>query len=214
MQKIALIGDCQSLRIYDHWDFKSGIDMVAWGKSGDSAYKFDPNLRFINDELSSPSEIYDKEKNQISFKKIKDEGIILMWLGYIDIKCFLPVHKNTKKVVSQYINKAQSYFKNSKLIFIEPFPQFIPYIGLKSEQSLKSSYEERKKYNDEFIQTLHNQFNGQIITQNHFFKELGFDQNDMTYDVARKDDDKNFADTFDQKNMKKIYELILSKAIN
>ena len=64
---------------------------------------------------------------------------------------YINVFKNSKICVDRYIDQASRYFKNAKIKVIEPIPQFIPYIGIKEEMLPEWTYDERKKYNDEFI---------------------------------------------------------------
>ena len=87
---------------------------------------------------------------------INKETIVLSWFGYIDIKQFLPLpeFKNTAYAVSSYIDKTLEYFKDNKVRFIEPLPQFVNAIGTGSPLF---SFEEREPYYKEFLEELRNQ---------------------------------------------------------
>lgn len=56
-------------------------------------------------------------------------SLIMPWFGYIDIKNWLPQknlknYKTAKEVVDIYVDKTLNKFKNSKVVFINPMPQF------------------------------------------------------------------------------------------
>jgi hypothetical protein len=58
-----------------------------------------------------------------------DESIVMPWLGYIDIKNWLPQknlknYKSVEQVVDIYVEKTINKFQKSKIIFINPMPQF------------------------------------------------------------------------------------------
>lgn len=58
-----------------------------------------------------------------------DSSIIMPWFGYIDIKNWLPQknlknYKNVDEVVDIYVNKTLNNFTKSRVIFINPMPQF------------------------------------------------------------------------------------------
>jgi hypothetical protein len=232
MKKVALIGDCHSTRIYEHWDPGQNIDFKAWGRAGQKAWSFDPAKEFSQNTLSSKFETIPsyvgfvspetedkiKQKLKISFSKIDDEGIILLWLGYVDIKVSLPEHGNTEKCVDKYVETSLNYFKKANVRFIEPFPQFIPYIGVKNENHKEWAWEHRKKINDEFIYHLNKKLNSiktkPIISQEKIFNTLGFSQNDMFEDKAKSYKGFPLIDTFSELNMKKLYNMFIQEALN
>ena len=60
----------------------------------------------------------------------KDGNIVIPWLGYIDIRNWLPqTHLNNYQsaadVVSRYIDNVLNKFDKCRIVFMEPLPQFI-----------------------------------------------------------------------------------------
>lgn len=60
----------------------------------------------------------------------QDGNIVVPWLGYIDIRNWLPqTHLNNYKsaadVVSRYIDNVLNKFDKCRIVFMEPLPQFI-----------------------------------------------------------------------------------------
>jgi hypothetical protein len=232
MGKITLIGDCHSTRIYEHWDPSQNVDFKAWGKAGQKAWSFDPLEKYKKNRFSSKfetlppylglinSEIEEdtKENLKISFSSIEDEGTILLWLGYVDIKVALPKYQNAEECVDRYIESSLNYFQNANLIFIEPFPQFIPYIGIKEEGHEEWSWQDRKKSNDDFIFHLNKKLSSynikNIISQEMIFKTLNFSQNEMLEDKAKIYPGIPPIDTFSELNMKKLYNMFIREALN
>lgn len=58
-----------------------------------------------------------------------EKSIVMPWLGYIDIKNWLPQknlknYKSVDEVIDIYVEKTLNKFKKSKIIFINPMPQF------------------------------------------------------------------------------------------
>lgn len=222
MKKVTLIGDCHSARILEHWDPKTcPIDFKSWGKGGSTAWLSNPEDLALSKAVSSGTEkepLYTEYNNSlfISFDKIKDQDLILPWLGYVDIRQYLPNHKNTEICVENYVNRFVKYFNKSEIRFIEPLPQFIPLLikwpGLHPE----FSFEERIKENNEFIKLLriHSKKLGlqEPISQDQIFDALGFSQNEMTEDKSIKNS-VHPVDGFTQEHMGKIYNLIISEAL-
>ena len=87
---------------------------------------------------------------------IDKETLVLAWFGYIDIKQFLPLAdtKKSEHAVSNYIDKTLAYFKDNKVRFIEPLPQFINAIGTGNPLF---SFEERDPHQKEFLEELRRQ---------------------------------------------------------
>jgi hypothetical protein len=72
------------------------------------------------------------QKHQIDVWN-KEGNIIVPWLGYIDIRNWLPQtnlpgYLNAKQVVSTYIDNVLNKFDKCHVIFMEPLPQFICFI--------------------------------------------------------------------------------------
>jgi hypothetical protein len=221
MKKVTLIGDCHTARFLEHYNpKKDNIDLVAWGKAGLSAWKTDPIQLNFEKTISSGTEnapIYLTygEHLKIDFSKIENKGLILPWLGYIDIRQHLPEHKNTEFVVKQYVDRFISYFDKAEVRFVEPLPQFIPillkYPGVHPEYT----FEERMQENECFINYL-KKYSKEYglkkpISQKEMFDALGFKQNEMTEDKAENPIPHPF-DKFKKEHFKKIYDLIISEA--
>jgi hypothetical protein len=234
MKKVTLIGDCHSSRLLYYWNpNKCPVDLFVWGRGGQSAWNFNPKELFGQNTLSTQleefpkyldpidEEMHKKLKNEYrqGFSKIKDEGIILIWLGYIDSKTHLPMPEksnNTEECVLRYLNATKSFFKNAEIRFIEPFPQFIPFIGNKEEKQIEWDYQIRKEKNDEFIYYLNlycDQFGfKEPISQKQIFNALGFYEEDMTYNKAKISFSGTILDTFRHEDLEKIYNLFIEEA--
>ena len=224
MLKATIIGDCHSNRLLEHWKPEDLVHFKIWGRAGQSAWGFNTaSKKLLNRESSKIEKLpnfltsYDSEEEDKNQKKLKsifssivDEGIVFSWLGYIDIKIDLPENDDTEECVIRYISSLKNYFKKAKVVVIEPFPQFIPYIGIKEENLKEWSWEERKKYNNEFIHYLkkHSAGFAEIITQEQIFNFLKIKQNDMTIDIARKNEDGTISDALNSYYMKKIYDYL------
>lgn len=64
----------------------------------------------------------------------KENSVVMPWFGYIDIKNWLPQknlknYKDVNEVVDIYVDKTVNKFKKSKIIFINPMPQFVVIIA-------------------------------------------------------------------------------------
>jgi len=92
------------------------------------------------------------------------ENIIMPWLGYIDIKNWLPQknlknYKNVDEVVNIYVEKTLNKFKKSKVIFLTPMPQFEVIISARwanfsSDPAIE--FEDRHTTHLEFVESLKN----------------------------------------------------------
>ena len=103
-----------SLRMYEDSNLK--IWMSA--HPGRSAFNYDFN-NFASGTQKYILDDWDSE-----------DSIVMPWLGYIDIRNWLPQtdlnnYKSAKDVVDVYVNNVIKKFNKSKIIFIEPLPQFI-----------------------------------------------------------------------------------------
>lgn len=224
MKKVSLIGDCHSNRLMEFWSPECPVDLTIWGRGGQQAWGFEPEktdfLKIYSSKLErSPIFSIEDIRDQftIPFNKIEDEGLIFLWLGYVDSKLKLPEFNDIELCVDLYLNRIKKYFKKAKIKIIEPFPQFIPYIGIKEEKNIEWPYKKRKKCNDQFIFYLNKkckELDIEIaITQEEIFKKLGFGPDEMSFKNAKIGIEGLFMDTFEPYNMKKIYDLIISKAL-
>lgn len=100
-----------------------------------------------------------------------EESVVMPWLGYIDIKNWLPQkqlknYKNVDEVVDIYVEKTLSKFKKSKIIFLTPMPQFEVIISARwanfsSDPAIE--FEDRHTTHLEFIESLKNKCNAMKI---------------------------------------------------
>lgn len=94
-----------------------------------------------------------------------EDQIVIPWFGYIDIRNWLPQkdlnnYIDAATVVSTYIDNTLSRYKKSKVVFMEPLPQFITFITnswaeFRSDPDI--SFEDRYDQHMEFISELHKQ---------------------------------------------------------
>jgi hypothetical protein len=220
MNKVYLIGDCHTTRVFEHWNpVDCPSHFYAWGKGGLTAWSFDPYKLEKDNEISGGIEknnIYIKqagEKFKSVFKRFKDPDIILVWLGYVDIRSKLPLYKNSKEVVYKYLDLVSSYYPNSIIQIIEPLPQFKEILLKSDNLSPKYSYEERLEQNNEFVKYLneyiqdHNMLNP--ITQQEIKDTIGIQE-------LREEHAANWAphpqDSLKNEYWKMIYDLFISRA--
>lgn len=157
MKKIYLIGDCHLSRVSEHYtNPKDGVEMVFWGKAAKKIWDLDFFKMNEEKELSSGKEEQKyKDDGVIPFTDIKDDSIVFSWFGYVDIRTFLPKYKNADQVAKKYINDITSYFKNSKIIIIEPLPQFTEMLLKYEGISPYYTHEERLEQNRHFLNSMH-----------------------------------------------------------
>lgn len=156
MTKVQIIGDCHTARIMEHWDpAETDIDYHFWGKAGTKI--FDLNFRELLrvDEVSSSVEVCRNINHLgIPFSEITDEGLVLVWLGYIDVRQYLPKYKNADEIAKRYVDLVKDYFKNARVKLIEPLPQFYEMILKYEGISPSYTYEERQEQNNLFLASL------------------------------------------------------------
>jgi hypothetical protein len=215
MNKIYIIGDCHTTRL-NQYHIKAGndLDISFWGKAGLTMHAFDP-ISFANDNLQSTQIEQDEITNLPDPKKwedIKDDGIVVLWLGYVDAKNYLFKYNNAESTARQYLERIGSYFPNSKIILMDPHPQFVDNMHIESEQISVVNYAERKIQNDYLCEALRNNAEEfgikNIITQDEIFLALGLPQ------ITKNETASYFEypqDGLDQRYIKNIYDLIISK---
>jgi hypothetical protein len=155
--KIYLIGDCHVVRVLEHGRFKSiakEAEITIWGRAGLSCFHLDiENLQNTN-ALSSPLETGSAPELTIDYNLIKNDGIIMPWIGYVDIRQFLVKYKNAEIVVKKYVDDFIRSYPNSILQFIEPLPQFVDMYMKYEGFNETYSYEARQAENQDFINAL------------------------------------------------------------
>ena len=160
MKKIYLIGDCHVSRVSEHYGKNkvtpSLVDVVFWGKAAKSVWNLDFKKMYEEEELSSGKEeqlFYGD--GVIPFSDIKDDGILLSWFGYVDIRTFLSGYDNADEVAKKYIKEIVNNFKNSTIVIIEPLPQFTEMMLKYEGISPHYTYQQRLNQNKKFLDSLH-----------------------------------------------------------
>lgn len=158
MKKVAIFGDCQTSRVWEHHRPEEiDFELKMWGKGGINAIHFDPNKFHKENIISSGVEVHRPDMNWetvVTFEEVEESDIILLWIGYVDIRQWLPKYKNADEVAKNFVESAISYFKNKTIRFIEPLPQFVETIMKYEGLHEKYSYEERLEQNEAFIESL------------------------------------------------------------
>jgi hypothetical protein len=169
LMKLLIIGDSHTLRLANSTDEVSTTECL-WNKED----PVDSNCvqTHLRKSKNLPAEViysghrgktgykgsYFEDGNYPCLKKnITEDFIILPWFGYIDIKQFLPLDEFKDKAeiaVTKYLDNTLKYFKNNKIRFIEPLPQFINPLG---SGSPLLSFEERQPYYLDYLFHLNKQ---------------------------------------------------------
>lgn len=205
MEPITLIGDCHAFRVQlsHHRIGISEIPFMAWGKGGLKAWTFEPELRMGPNWL-------DEEGKEYS--QVKDEGVVIIWLGYNDIKAALPAHKDAYVTAEKLVATVKSNFKNSKIIIVEPLMQFKECIMAFPGELDYFTFEERLEQNELFITHLRylcniNNFN--YLDQNHIANAIGTTE----LDLSLTEDISHPSDGLKNHYYDKIYGLFVNEAL-
>jgi hypothetical protein len=230
-KNVYLFGDCHLSRVQEHYN--DGLmesrfwgrnepeiaktEMKFWGKAGTKIWGLDLNKLYEDNALSSGHEscpAKDVCKCVTEFRDIKDDGIVMVWLGYIDVRQFLSKYNNAEDVVNHYIKSLKEYFKSSTIVIIEPLPQFTEMLLKHEGISISYTYEQRLNQNDKFISILRSECAKEninfIISQEEIRKAIGRDEltPEMTHNKAP-----HPVDGLQDEYNKRIYELFESYAI-
>jgi hypothetical protein len=114
------------------------------------------NLSKLNPESAK---IVYKENDEKSlhtkkWRDMKDDGVSVFWLGYVDAKNYLHKYKNAEELALNYIKSIKENFPLSEIILVEPHPQFVDNIFLSTEKLPVVEYKERKEQNDLLCEAL------------------------------------------------------------
>lgn len=166
MTNIYMVGDCHLARALEHYDPSDyENNFIVWGKAGTKVHGFNMDELQLEKTLSSGVEIERKYPHTpIEFSEIKDDSVVALWLGYIDIRLFLNKYKNADQVVKSYISHVKEKFPNSRVLILEPLPQFTEMLLKYEGISPSYTYEERLDQNSQFLSALHT-----------YAKEAGFE---------------------------------------
>jgi hypothetical protein len=210
MSKVYVIGDCHTSRSYSHhinsnisknylgprvWENhttieNTDIELKMWGLSGYKCWGMDLDKDYAENTLSSSAEdivdipgFSDNLSNEFGFSEVKQGDIIMPWIGYIDCRNHLPRYKNAEEVVKKYVDNTLTFFKDSRIRFIEPFPQF-DYLGTHNYTE-PFEYKEKTYWNDIFIEYLHkySDIAGLMtpVSQSIVYKALNTDKIDRSF---------------------------------
>jgi hypothetical protein len=149
------------------------VDVVFWGKAAKSVWNLDFKKMYEEEELSSGKEeqlFYGD--GIIPFSDIKDDGILLLWFGYVDVRTFLSRYDNADEVAKRYIKEIVNNFKNSTIVIIEPLPQFTEMILKYEGISSHYTYQQRLNQNKKFLDSLHKYAHDAGITNFIFQSEI------------------------------------------
>ena len=215
MTKVQIIGDCHVSRVYEHhYPEKTDIDFVFWGRRGVKAFAVDfDHMKEAHIESSGIEQSRGIDHFPMDFAEIEDEGLVMIWIGYVDIRQFLPKYKNADEIAKRLIDHVSSYFKNARVKLIEPLPQFYEMILKYEGISPSYTYEERQEQNSQFIAALEKYrieagFE-ESIRQQEILDALGVERLDQSMTHT---DAPHPVDGLKPEYNKKIYELFERKA--
>jgi len=174
MKKIYLIGDCHLSRVSEHYEQDNNkVEMVFWGKAAKKIWDLDFKQMSEQPELSSGKEQQNfPDDGVIPFSDIKDDGILFSWFGYVDVRTFLSNYDNADVVAKKYVEQLKQNFKNSKIIIIEPLPQFTEMLLKYEGISPFYTYEQRLRQNSKFLTSMHKYAEEANITDFIFQSEI------------------------------------------
>lgn len=192
MNSYYFIGDCHLSRVFEHYKKDNfEFNMEFWGKAAKKIWDCDFDQMRIEDEISSGKERKDFENDGVlGFSKIPHNQITFFWLGYVDIRTFLPKYNNAEEVVKKYIDQIIKSFDKNKSYIIEPLPQFTEMLLKYEGISPYYTHEERLEQNKLFLNYLYKyckEFDIKIlITQKEILNAIGHREltPSMTHDFA------------------------------
>ena len=179
MKNVYMIGDCNLSRAIEHYyPEKHDLTFIPWPKAGTKMHGFSVESLRESDEISSGVEIARTidHKGQ-PFSIIKDDGVLALWVGYVDTRTFLPKYKNADETVKNFIDNIKINFPNSRVVIIEPLPQFTEMLLKHEGISPYYTIIQRIDQNREFLAALHKYADEAgfeiIITQQDILDALG-----------------------------------------
>ena len=228
MKKVYLIGDCHATRVWEHWNPETcPVDFKAWGMAGLTAWSFDPELYSAESKqsegLESTNQYVDKPQEWWirDFNEFKDPAIVLVWLGYVDIRQRLVDYDNAIEDAYQMLDRVRNYYKNSIIQIIEPLPQFTEMLLKYDGISPTFTYEDRQNQNNIFCGALreyaqeHNML--PPITQQSIKDAVGIQEFTIEYaaDVINPDQPwhNKKKDALKKEYWEKIYNLFIIKSV-
>jgi hypothetical protein len=151
-----VVEEGRDIWLKDYLKIHEDKNLKLWFSShpGRSALNFDFD-NFATGSQKHQLDVWNKEGN-----------IIVPWLGYIDIRNWLPQtnlpgYLNAKQVVGTYIDNVLNKFDKCHVIFMEPLPQFICFITngwVENRSDPDIEFEKRYEQHLLFIDELKKQF--------------------------------------------------------
>jgi len=166
--KLLIIGDSHTLRLSRSHD-EDWVHECLWDQNGPV------NTECIENHLRKSANLpatvfYSGHKGKTGYRGsyyedkkypclenfTNEDFLILPWFGYIDIKQFIPLDEfsGAEESVTKYLDKTLNFFKNNKIRFIEPLPQFVNGLGTGSPIL---SFEQRQQPYLDFLYHLNKQ---------------------------------------------------------
>lgn len=220
MKKVYLLGDCHSTRIWEHWDPENcPVDFKAWGVAGMTAWSFDPERlekeQMESNGIENVNHFVEKDREyfNMKFNEFKDADVVLVWLGYVDVRQRLAVHKNAKEDAYQLLDRICKYYPEATIQIIEPLPQFTEMLLKYEGISPSYTYEERQEQNAEFCASLNEYAElhslPKPITQQEIKDAVGIQEFTPEYAATWAPHPQ---DSLKREYWAKIYDLFISKA--
>ena len=157
MKSIYMISDCHLSRVIENfYPENHEVSFVPWPKAGLKLHGFSIESLKKENEMSSGVEIARGiDHKPLPFSRIKDDGVIVLWMGYVDIRTFLSKYKNAEEITKNFIEDVKNNFPNSRVVIIEPLPQFTEMLLKFEGISPYYTHEQRLEQNREVINALH-----------------------------------------------------------
>jgi len=161
-----MLSDCHLSRAIEHYyPEKYEVNFIPWPKAGLKMHGFNIESLKETDELSSGVEIQRTVNHEPQpFSIIKDDGVLVIWMGYVDIRTFLSRYENADETVKNFIDDIKKNFPSSQVVIIEPLPQFTEMLLKHEGISPYYTHEQRLNQNKLFLSALHK-----------YAKEAGFE---------------------------------------
>lgn len=161
-----MLSDCHLSRAIEHYyPEKHDFNFIPWPKAGLKMHGFSiENLRAENDTSSGVEIPRTIDHPKLPFSVLKDEDVLVLWLGYVDTRTFLPKYKNADETVKNFIDDIKKNFTNSRVVIFEPLPQFTEMLLKHEGISPYYTHEQRIDQNREVLAALHK-----------YAKEAGFE---------------------------------------
>ena len=217
MKNVYMIGDCHLSRAIEHYyPEKHDVAFIPWPKAGTKMHGFSVESLRESDEISSGVEIARTidHKGQ-PFSIIKDDGVLALWVGYVDTRTFLPKYKNADETVKNFIDNIKINFPNSRVVIIEPLPQFTEMLLKHEGISPYYTIIQRIDQNREFLAALHKYADEAgfeiIITQQDILDALGVPE--LTPSITHTDAP-HPVDGLHPEHMVKVWKLFSDKLTN